>query len=84
MSRENVQDLWVCLSNKWTARINYEGYNMLMKTISSFNESDVLDKVDIGTWSTYQSFSDKEQISIQRENFTITSLNNGYSDIKCL
>lgn len=53
-----------------------------MKTISSFDDSSVLDKVDIGSWSTYQSFSDKEQMKLQRQNFTSTSLDNGYSDIK--
>lgn len=53
-----------------------------MKTISSFDDSSILDKIDIGSWSTYQSFSDKEQLRIQRENLTVTHLNNGYSDIK--
>lgn len=33
-----------------------------------------LDKVNIGSWQNYQSFSDQEQIRLQRENFVYTGV----------
>lgn len=52
-----------------------------MNTINKGEKMNILHTVDIGTWRTYQSYTNKEQISLQRKNLFYTGLYNGAGDI---